>query len=771
MYEVIGFFLVLALGAAIGAPLVLRARRQARRALAEARRLRTEHEEIREILSAAPDGLFLWDHVTGDSRCSGRLAILLGLKSGKKASFDEVMARFEGEAAEALGGAVAALRADGAFFDMLLPAAGRMLHVVGSRASTADDRVLADILWVREATAGMELAPAADANAQPTAAPLDENEKFRALMDALPIGVWLRDAEGQLVYANRSGREPAKLGGELNQRVREEGRALSEPRLVGEGRERRMLEINEGPMEGWSGTLGYSQATGSIDPFIAESRSKVLENLSTAVAVFGTNRRLGFFNPAFVDIWGLDQGWLEREPTLGQVLDELRANRRLPEHADFPAFRKEQSELFDALTAPTESLMHRPDGSTLRAMVAPHPSGGLIFTWEDMTDRLDLERSYNTLIAVQRATLDNLYEGVAVFGSDGRLNLSNPVFADLWRIDDDALDEDLHIADFVEYMRPYLTVSDADWAAHRDHLVAELMGRKPGGGRLLRADGRVVDHGHVPLPDGAVLLGYLDVTDSVRVQHALRQRAEALQEADRLKSHFIANVSYEVRTPLNTVVGFAELLAEEYFGTLNPEQKEYAQGIVDTARNLMAVIGDILDLATIEAGLMRLELDTVDLNSVLGAVMGLVTERAKRKSLAVEFECEDDIGWIVADERRLRQVVFNLLSNAVDFTPPQGAVTLSARREGNEVAISVDDTGVGIPESEQEKVLQAFQRGPSGIEATGGGPGLGLSLVTRFVELHGGRLEIDSRPGEGTTIICWLPAGGAGQSEVAAEAG
>lgn len=739
--------LALLAGVALMAPATVVFLRRAVRAESDLDQARLEAEETREILAAAPDGLFLWDLVAERERCSPRLAVLLGLEAGLESTFADVLRRFEGDAVSLLEQAVARLRRDGAFFDLILPAAGRMVHVVGARAASTDGRVWADLLWMRDAATEVEPAASTD---------LAEDDQFRALLDALPVGVWLRDSNLQVAFVNNAGRELAGKANEIAIRARSERRMVTEPRLISDDDGRRPMEVTETPLEGWPGTLGFAVCRPTESNGTAQYE-KVLDNLSTPVAVFGPDTRLTYFNSNFVTLWHLSRSWLETEPTLGQFLDALRAERRLPEYADYRAFRQEQIGQFGRLEGPTESLMHLPDGSTLRSLVAPHPAGGLVFTWEDVTDRLALERSYNTLIAVQRATLDNLYEGVAVFGSNGLLKLSNPVFDVLWSLNGDEMANDLHITGFIDRMRPFLTIADEDWPGRREQLVAELMSRKPGGGRILRADGTVLDHGHVPLPDGAVLLGYLDVTDSVRVQHALRQRAEALQEADRLKSHFMANVSYEVRTPLNTIIGFAELLAAEYFGPLNSRQSEYTQGILETSQHLMAVMGDIIDLATIEAGLMRLELDTVDLHGVLAGVLGLVRERARRKSLKLELDCPTDIGWMVADERRLRQVVFNLLSNAVTFTPANGRVSLSALREQGRVLLAVTDTGVGIAKDDLSRVFETFERGPA-LEAQGsGGPGLGLSLVKRFVELHGGHVEIRSTVGQGTTVTCFLP--------------
>jgi signal transduction histidine kinase len=503
-------------------------------------------------------------------------------------------------------------------------------------------------------------------------------------------------------------------------------------------------------------------STASADGAATVDAFPVLDLLATAVAIYGPDRRLRYVNPAFARLWTLDRAWLDGRPTLSQVLERQREMRQLPEMPDFRAFREREVARFAGQAAPEESLMHLPDGTTLRTMVAPHPGGGLVYTWQNLTERLNLERSVNTLAAVQRATLDNLYEGVAVFGGDGRLALWNPAFARLWKLEAVELESRPHLARFADLMRPLLPGAaewpDGEWARHRERVVGTIIARKPRTGGLLRTDGTFLDYANVPLPDGAMLLSYIDVTDSVRVEQALRQRAEALAAADRLKSEFIADVSYEVRTPLTAVIGFAEVLANEYFGGLNHRQADYVRGILDASRSLSTLIADILDLAGIEAGLVALELDTLDLHTTLAGVLALVREQARHRKLKLEFDCPPDIGWLVADEKRLRQVLFNLLANAVRFTPAGGTVGLSARRADGTVEIAVADTGIGIPEADQARVFESFQRGRT-PEGGQGGPGLGLTLVKRFVEMHGGTVALESAPGQGTRVTCRFPAG------------
>ena len=443
-------------------------------------------------------------------------------------------------------------------------------------------------------------------------------------------------------------------------------------------------------------------------------------------------------------------------PTHGEILEELRARRRLPEQADFQAYKKQRLGLYTSLIEPLEELMYLPDERVVRVVVNPHPQGGLLLTTEDVTDRMTLERSYNTLIAVQRETLDNLHAAVAVFGSDGKLKLYNQAFARTWNIQPAVLGIEPHVSDLVEHTKGLMRYGD-DWESYKNYVVTRATDHVARSGVFQRSDGSVLDYASVPLPDGAMMFSYLDVTDSYNVERALRERNEALETADRLKSEFITNVSYELRTPLNTIIGFTEILANQYFGELNERQTEYTRGILESSRQLLALIDDILDLALIEAGRLSLDLKPAKIHDMLFSVCNLARERARKQNISLILDCAPNIGIVMADERRLRQALFNLVSNALKYSGPQGEVVLRAHREADEMVMSVADTGPGISPEDQSRVFEKFERG----RPTGGrvpGLGIGLSLVKSFIELHGGSIELQSEPGKGTVVICRLPA-------------
>src|SRR5205085_569878 len=327
---------------------------------------------------------------------------------------------------------------------------------------------------------------------------------------------------------------------------------------------RRILDVLELPTRGGSGGIGIDATEvetlrGEMKRMV-DAHRRILDQLATAVAIFAADQRLTFYNASYRALWGLDAAFLDHEPTDSAVLDQLRAARKLPEQADFRQWKNELHEAYRA-PEPKEHWWHLPDGRTLRVVTTPDPEGGVTYLFDDVTERLNLERRFDALIRVQGETLDALAEGVAVFGSDGRLDLHNPAFASLWKLQSKALNgERPHIETVLGWCAP-LYANEAFWGRLRGAVTA-LESREPIQARLERSDGSVLDCTTAPLPDGATLVTFQDVTDSVNVERALIERADALQDADRLKSAFVHHVSYELRSPLTNIIGFAHLLTD-----------------------------------------------------------------------------------------------------------------------------------------------------------------------------------------------------------------
>jgi signal transduction histidine kinase len=242
-----------------------------------------------------------------------------------------------------------------------------------------------------------------------------------------------------------------------------------------------------------------------------------------------------------------------------------------------------------------------------------------------------------------------------------------------------------------------------------------------------------------------------------RMANELGRLYQQLEATSRHKSEFLANMSHELRTPLNAIIGFSEVLGDRMFGELNDKQAEYIQDILSSGRHLLSLINDILDLSKVEAGRMELALERFDLPTTLENTLTLIRERASRRGLGLSLDVDDGLGEIVADERKVRQIVLNLLSNAVKFTPEGGSVGVKAALADRAVEVSVADTGIGIAPEDHAAVFEEFRQVGTDYARKHEGTGLGLALTKKFVELHGGTIWLKSAPGEGSTFTFTLP--------------
>nr|WP_255720460.1 PAS domain-containing sensor histidine kinase [Acuticoccus kalidii] len=517
--------------------------------------------------------------------------------------------------------------------------------------------------------------------------------------------------------------------------------------------ERRILDVTADQRDGSVAALAIdvTDVTHSLtsQARALESHAATFDRLATAIAIYGPDRRLTFHNAAFQTLWNLPPAFLEQSPPEERVLDRLRAERRLPETADFKAWKRDQLKGYETREG-FERWWHLPDGQTLRVIANPGSDGGVTYIYENVTEQLALERNYNALSRVQAETIDSLGEGIATFGPDGLLRLANPAF---WVVTSTPPGE---VGDHVRTVAASAPDDEQEaWAALVERVTGLTDHRTNVSGRLERLAGQVLDYAFSPLPDGSTLATFADVTDSVNVARALVERNNALVEADRLKNAFIEHVSYELRSPLNTIIGFTQLLARPETGDLTDRQREYANYISSSSEALLVIIDGILDLATIDAGIMELNIEPVDVVGTVRQVLDGLKDRVAEGAIDIKIDVADDARVFDADALRVRQVLFNLVSNAISHSPPGGSVVVAARRDGTFVAVSVRDHGPGIAEDKAEAVFERFHTAAS--QGRRGGVGLGLSLVKSFVELHGGTVSVAPVEGDGAELVVRFP--------------
>lgn len=611
-----------------------------------------------------------------------------------------------------------------------------------------------------------------------------DHAALATLLSSLPQPAWTRAQDGRLTWCNDAyaraveagdGAEAVKNGLELLDRSEREAAAKARrdgvsfsaraPAVV--AGQRRTLDILELPTP--AGFAGMATDMSELEAVRADlqrqmdAHVRTLDRLKTAVAVFDSKQRLLYRNSGFDGLWSLDAGFLDGLPSDSEILDRLRAERRLPELGDYRSWKAGVQAAYTSTRA-NEDWWYLPDGRTVHVVASPNPQGGVTYLYDDVTERFTLESRFNALSRTQRETLDSLREGVAVFGSDGRLKLSNPAFAQAWRIEADLSSASPHIDEVLRLCRP-LFPHDEVWSELHSVVTGVRDAREDYGCRMERRDGSVLDCAAAPLPDGATLISFADVTASVNVERALTDKNEALEKVSRLREDFVHHVSYELRSPLTNIIGFAQLLGTEAIGALNEKQRDYTGHIVRSSGALLAIINDILDLATIDNGALALELGDVDVAETIAQAAAGLHDRLTDSKLTLKVDIAPQTGPLRADGKRLRQVLYNLISNAIGFSTPGQTITVSAGRSNGIVSITVADQGRGIPDEVKEKVFDRFESHSLGSSHRG--VGLGLSIVRSIVELHGGRVMLDSQPGRGTRVSALFPSEGVSLSDAA----
>ncbi|MCJ2036748.1 sensor histidine kinase [Methylobacterium sp. J-068] len=744
--------------------------RRERDLVTELTALRGAHDRAEMLLNAERQIIVTW---------SGRGAPTVegdvGLVDGKRLSGDIQTAFLGFESwlhavdADALNTAIESLRARGTGFRLSLRTqSGRFIDAHGQalsgrailrlRETTDEKRELIDLrITLYEARRSLSA--------------------LTSLLDAIPQPVWRRNRNGLLAWVNLAyvaaveggTRENTLEGGiELLDRqardliTRDDGGRLASggraahrlSAVVAGGR--RTLDVTESAIE--TGRVGIAVDVSELESVRADlqrqmdANVRTLDQLPTAVAMFDARQRLIFHNAAYRQLWDLDQAFLDGRPLDGEILDRLRAARKLPEQADFKSWKADVLGAYRAVEA-SEAWWYLPDGRSLRVVADPNPQGGLTYLFDDVSENMKLESRYNALMRVQAETLDTLKEPVAVFGADGRLTFANRAFATLWRLDPETLGERPRVDAVIAACR-VLSPDEDPWLDIRGAITG-LESRAGLTCRLEIVDGTVLDCAAQPLPEGATLLTLIDVTASVNVERALTDKNDALERTSQLRDTFVNHVSYELRSPLTNIIGFTQLLGDETVGALNERQREYSGHIMRSSGALLVMINDILDLASIDAGSLELSREVVDVRATVEAAVRGLEDRLADSAIGLDLDVPDDVGSFVADGKRVRQILFNLLSNAVGFSAPGQHVRVEVRRNASELTLSVADQGQGMPAEVAARVFDRFESHTLGTRHRG--VGLGLSIVRSFVELHGGTVSLESAPGAGTRVTCTFP--------------
>lgn len=757
-------------------------------ALASGQRMRREGtqaqgklDRLSQLLATAP-AVPVIIHPDGRLEAADRLAKWLG--QARPPNFLSELTAPDGglrpDDADLLARAIAAAQRAGKSFTLPVHGEGssRLLLVRGAPAGPALANSGGVVLWVFDATESQSEIEGLTAQVEQLR---DALEALAGLVEAAPFPMWHRTPDLRLSLVNSAyvhavdapdARDVITQGTELVEPVggvppeaaAADAAARGEPveRLVPatiDG-ERRMMRVVDVPL-GEAGIAGYAVDQHELEQARLEHRRledaqrDLLDRLSAGVARFGPDRALRFWNQPFMSLFGLRQDALADAPLFERVLDQMRDARRLPEHRDFPAWRGERRAWFLS-PEPLEENWLLQDGTHLRVYAQPLPDGGLLLIFEDRTEQVQLSSARDTLLRVRTATFDNLFESIGVFAADGRLQMWNSRFRTVWGASEDLLATHPRIDDLMREVQSCLA------KPQQSNLVRELVRaatveRKQRVGHVGFADGRIFEFAAIPLPDGNALFTMLDVTDSRRVEQVLRDRNEALEQADKIKTAFVTNMSYELRTPLTTISGFAEMMAAGYAGELPDAARTYVDGILKSTGRLSMLIDNVLDLTQGEAGSLPIERKPVDLAALARGCADRLRTEADAKGLAVTLHLDPSLGSILGDAKRIEQAVDHLLENALRYCSPGTRILLHGDGAADKARLVVSDDGPGIPARQQAAIFDPLARADQA--RSGAKAGIGLPLARQLAQAHGGTLQLVSEPAQGTIVVIELPRG------------
>jgi signal transduction histidine kinase len=654
-------------------------------------------------------------------------------------------------------------------------ASGRVFDVRGGPAP-APEPAGSMLLWLFDTSAREEERSRLALRLDQTETALDS---LTHLIESAPFPMWYRGPDLKLGLVNSAfvhaveGRDAADVIARameliddgsarlMAQRALESGKTHSHNQAAIIRDERRMLRIVNVPLP-TGAVAGFAVDVQDLEDARTElarhvqSQRELADRMTAGAAQFDADRTLSFFNHPFAVMAQLDPEWLAERPEFDRVLERMRDRNRLPETRDFPAWKLERRGWFTSPEEVVEEDWMLSNGDHLRIVAQPLPDGGLRLFLEDRTEQVRLASARDTLLRVRAATFDNLFEAISVFASDGRLYLWNRRFSQVWNLDEAWLGEHPRVDELVPAMARKLVNPTA--AANVREMVRKTTNeRHPASGRISMTDGRHFEFAAVPLPDGNALFTMVDVTDSTRIEAALRERATALEEADRVKTDFVANMSYELRTPLTSIGGFAEMLAGGYAGKLAPAAADYVDAILESVARLSKLINDVLDLTTGDTRGVVLERERVDLAGLCGSAVDTAQARAAEKGQTLVSEIAPAAGYVFGDARRLRESIEHVLHNAIAYTDRGGRIVLEAGGDDSQAVIRISDNGSGIDAEDLPRVFDRFDRvveaGMRGEAALG----LGLPLTRQFIEAHGGAVEIASEKGKGTLVTLTIP--------------
>jgi signal transduction histidine kinase len=544
-------------------------------------------------------------------------------------------------------------------------------------------------------------------------AALEEKESLKLILETIPVAIWSRNENMEITYFNnaysnivfgyqkpfdsdlleidKSAILSAKKSFAENRSIVNERSIIIEGKMY-------LYQITDIPLV--ENKLVTSVAWDISNKELIQkelqevllSHENLLESSSNACMIIAADGKLKYYNDALVKFWGADEEILAHDITHEEIIDHLYTKRKLPEQYNYAKFKKERTVLSRAITEPREDLFYLPDGKCLRCVVIPHPGNSTLFIYEDVTEKLSLERMNHTLNAVQKYTIDNLQEGICVFNETGGLEILNAGMSKLWDLE---ISEDHQANNLAEIIEKILgeCSSETELEELRYAFTKVMVSRIAAQQTIRNFNGNIIHRVMIPLPNRGIMVSDLDITDSVSVQNDLIEQNESLVYVDKIKSEFLANMSYELRSPLTTILGISQLLLLHDYDNLSDNQRGRLGDMLKATDDLSKLVDDAIEITTISSGYTVLDIEEFDLNALIRTIILESSNSLAMSNVSCNFDYDMSKVIFVSDKVKFQHAITKLIENSIYRSKNVSRIDIALKEKGDFYILSITDDG------------------------------------------------------------------------------
>lgn len=602
----------------------------------------------------------------------------------------------------------------------------------------------------------------------------NSNSEIKNILNALPIYIWQKDLDSRITFCNKAYSDALESTTEnvvqnnlkliKSSKNKDNEYSIKSKQFVDDvviKGDRKYLEVTENACIGNSPSLCFALDITEKEELKREygdykkQTEETLDQISVPILIFDSNMELIFANSAIeklvgFDIWSLPQR--SYEDIVSAVLDK----GLILTGIDDREFKEKATNLFKELIDPRHKTLYMQNGKILDVFISPNRSGGIIILFEDISDTVNLQRTVDSISSIQQETLDHLNEGIIVFGTDNCIKLLNSAIWDVFSAKKFSNFRKMHLKEF------FYKISDTfDSSINLEIWVSKIISmasqKLQHSDTLKLSSGKTVKYSYVPFSEGLHFLSFVDNTEKQLLENAMNEKNKIVDQVDKIKTDLISNISNELRAPLNTILGFSDILINQYFGELNTKQLEYCHGIMKSVSKISDVVNAIINLTSIEVAQSRIQYQEVNLFNFLEDTTNLFKTRASAQQVAIQNKFKNTEQVAFFDEKSMKQAIFHILSRLLKFTPQNETISLDAKFSQNAadpIEISISDTNLELA-LETLKRLSKMLDSNMPTNSSEDYVDFGLILANNIVHLHDGHITLESE--NETKITIFLP--------------